>query len=171
MKSVTRLETLSKLVTEYGEASYINYQAVRALGDAVIGALSDYLGSDAQVWGVPPVGDWKPHNYNDAKYSTFGGGLLEIEPIRMGIALAIPHLNDDGELWMRITVEFECAGSEIRVQVIDAGTVASRDFSEEDVQTICALIYDQIVAIWKRPLDLGSPMAGNQGKIGFFRPG
>lgn len=170
MTQDTRLGALSKLIAEYGEVSYTNYKAVRALGDATIIAFRAYLGGGAQVWGVPPVGDdWKAQNYNDAKYSTFRGGLLEIEPIRMGLALGIPHLHDDGELWMRVVIEFDCIVAEIAVQVIDRRVVVPRDFKPEDVERICALIYEQIAEVWQAPLDVGSPVASRRGAIGFQR--
>jgi hypothetical protein len=98
-----RLQELQSAMDKYGKESVESYRQVHAVGDAIVKGFAEYLGEGSEVIGVPPFGEWKPHqgDYHDAKFSTYYEGIIRIAPVEMGLAIRIPHSGDGGELWLR----------------------------------------------------------------------
>lgn len=166
------MSELQDAMNRYGEASVRNYQTAREIGEKVISGFGHYLGDPESVFGVPPEGDWRTSgaDYNDAKFSYYGMQLLQLEPIKMGLAVTVPHTKDEGEFCMRLVLTFIIEGGGFSVTVGDGKTVSGLDIdsSEDELMPL----YDGIHSYIKETLD--SPArafeAQRSGAIGFLAP-
>lgn len=170
MQPRSRLQELSLTINEYGNISIVIYKLIHRLGDSVISALPDFLGDGAHVFGVPPhAKDWDLTDYRGAKFSTYRQGLLEVGPIQMGVAVAIPHLKDPGQLWVRIVLDFQLEGAEVSVQIGDGPTIhgINQNYDDTSVEQICQAIFDYLRSMFRDPVRIAT--ATGTGKLG-FRP-
>jgi photosystem II stability/assembly factor-like uncharacterized protein len=140
------------------------------LGDAVIAALPAFLGADARVFGVDPFDDnWRPDNYRDQKYSFHGIGTLEVDAIQMGVAVRIPHINDEGCLWVRVIVNFTPEEGDLGIAVgeQDTGITIPDPFTDQHIQQICGAIFEFLKGMFADPVAIAT--AKRRGKIGFIQ--
>jgi hypothetical protein len=107
----SRMAELQDAMNRYGAASIRNFTVVRALGEKIVAGFGGYLGKPNCVVGVPPSGPWDAESdHADASFSFYGADLLTVEPIRMRLAIRIPHTKDGGSFDMRIVLEFAIEG-------------------------------------------------------------
>jgi len=107
------------------------------------------------VLGVPPTGDWEERiDYDSAKFSTFGRGVLIVGPIMMGLAVRIPHTKDDGGLWMRVVLEFQIEGSTFSVRIGDGKTVGGLpiDCTDSDLRPVYDDIFSYVKDFFVHPV-------------------
>jgi hypothetical protein len=136
---------LQRAIDFYGDTTLRNFEAAHKFGDEITYTMAEFLGEGAEVLGVPPEGDWTHHkgDYNDAKYSTFHTGYLRIEPVKMGIAIRIPHSMDDGEFWIRIMAELDFVGDTMNIRVGDKTLAGvSLAYSKANVKGVQELIFN-----------------------------
>ncbi|MGO1081320.1 hypothetical protein [Inquilinus sp. CA228] len=168
--SRSRLYELSLSINEYGKTSIAIKKIIHQIGDSIISALPGFLGDEAKVFGVPPHdSDWTPDDYRGAKFSTYRQGLLRVGPIQMGVAVAIPHLKNDGELWVRVVLDLQMEGSDISVQIGDGPIISgiSQNYDQDTIEIICQAIFDYLKSMFKDPVRIAT--AEGSGKLG-FRP-
>jgi hypothetical protein len=165
-----RMLELQNAMVRYSEMTIKNYQVIHALGDAIVERLPDYLGEGAEVFGVPPAGDYQTSSgdYRGAKFSTYSAGKLTLGPIQMGVAVGIPHRADNGKFWPRVVVEFEMEGDAITVRVGDGSPLRGIPLahSVEDIENVCASIHEYIKSVLENPVKVAT--AVGRGKLGFI---
>lgn len=164
------LHALSVAIDQYGQASIKIYEFVKRLGMDVRKQLPIFLGDDAVVYGVPPEDrNWKAYEYRYAAFSFHGQGLLEVASIQQGLAVAIPHLRDKGQHWVRIVVDYIPEGGDLTVMVGDHSiTGVAEDYRPEVVEEICRAIFQALLDEWERPV--GQAMSSGRRRIGFLPP-
>lgn len=165
-----RMKVLQDAMSLYSDMTVKNFQTIHALGDAVVQHLPIYLGEGSQVWGVPPTGEYRTNagDYRDAKFSTYYNGTLTLAPIQMGVAVGIPHTNDDGKFWPRIVLEFEMIGDAITVRIGDSPRAVRGiplESDEQDLEQICEEIHEYIRSVLENPVKVAT--AVGKGKFGF----
>jgi hypothetical protein len=164
------MSELQEVMKRYGETSVRNYQIIHPIGEKLIEGFDSYLGVPGCVLGVPPTGAWEESNtdYCDAKFSTYGSGLLSVGPISMGLAVRIPHTNDAGAFWMRVVLEFLIEGSTFSVRIGDGKTVGGLpiDCTESDLHLVYGEIYSYVKDFFVHPVSYFE--AELTGKIGFL---
>lgn len=166
----TRMLELQTAMNRYGEGTVRNYQILHAFGDDLIENLKSYLGEGAQVIGVPPAGDFRTNagDFRDAKFSTYHSPKLSLAPIKMGVAVGIPHSKDSGVYWPRVVLEMEIEHESISLHIGD-GTLPKRGISlkpdEDKLTELSALVFDYVLSVLENPVKIMS--AQGSGKFGF----
>lgn len=166
-----RMKVLQDAMSLYSDMTVKNFQAVHALGDAVVQHLPIYLGEGSQVCGVPPTGEYRTDagDYRDAKFSTYHGDMLTLAPIQMGVAVGIPHTKDDGKFWPRIVLEFEMIADAITVRIGDnprAVRGIPPEFDKQDLEHVCEEMHEYIRSVLENPVKVAT--AVGKGKLGFI---
>jgi len=166
-----RLHALAEAITRFGETSGLARRRVKQLGDELTEAFRAYLGEEARVYAVPPMGKWDPATYFDQAFSYHGRHLLGVEPIKMGLAVCIPHIKDDGAMWVRIVLTFELHRNEVVVTVGDHLAVGrvQETYDAAMLTALCSGIYDFLLSIFADPVQ--SAVELQHGRIGFLPAG
>ncbi len=113
----SRLDTLSKAASVYGERSFDNYAQIRSVAEQVRNSLCAYLDNGQEcVFLVPPQGPFMAQNYRSMAFSVTGKGFLPLEPISFGLAVNISGKGD----YMRLVVTCHKEGQKMYLQVEDA---------------------------------------------------
>src|SRR5258708_11165954 len=102
MAENSRAHNLASAADQYGKEALRHLNLIRAFGQEIVSGFSAFLGvHHLDVRGVPSQGGWDPDvaDYRDAKFSFFERGIISIEPIDMGLAVRVRHIQDDGYFW------------------------------------------------------------------------
>ncbi|MEX0643840.1 MAG: hypothetical protein WD076_00905, partial [Parvularculaceae bacterium] len=115
----SKYDDLKNAIRAYGDAAFQNLLRSKALGEAVIEGLSEFLGCDPEsVSGVPAEGPFDPRrDYGDEAFSFHARDVIILEPVRFGISLIVGNVEDSGALWLRTVVSAEVAGDQFEVFV------------------------------------------------------
>ena len=166
-QQVHRITKPQKAASLYGRATIETYQLLTAFGRGLLAALCQYLHREKRVvFGVPPHGDWEQGtDYRDAAFSTFGSGLLMLDPIDLGIAIRIENMNDDGDFWMRLAITLQRIGDKIHISIGDRleKTIPA------NYQTSLADVCEDIFALAKKQLTEAVEL-GQSGHYGQVNP-
>lgn len=170
MQYGARVAELQDALNCYGEASIRNYRTVHPIGEEIVDGFAAYLGKGGATLGVPPTGDWRHDGggYRDAKFSTYWNGVLKVDTISMGLAVCIPHTKDDGEMWMRIVLDFLIEGGTLTVQVGDGPIIKNipLQYRQADLEPVYEAIFGYVKGIFANPVNYAE--AQRTGKIGFL---
>lgn len=171
-----RIDAIRELARDYGQASLERCRHIRAFGNAMADTLNLYLGGEQDklplVFLVPPFGDWKSDtDYRDRAFSDFGG-LLDLVPVSMGIAVRIDNLADDGALWVRLVVGINRAGDRLEVDVPGGGVerVPLTDWSRANMTAICEALTQSLERLFRDEFEVDRHGLYGSGRIGFQGP-
>ena len=163
-----RMKALQTAMDSYGQTSIDHFRRIHAFGDEIIDGLCGYLGEGANVKGVPPQGDWELGDYHGEKFSDFHHRIIGIGPVDMGVAIGIPHLRDEGVLWLRIVVTIGIEENEFSVGIADEPFIRGIpfDYRVTDLERVHRSIFEYVKRIFENPVLAAT--AGLRGKIGFL---
>jgi hypothetical protein len=165
-----KLFQLQDAARRYGDASRRNQMMVHSVGDAMIKELATYLGEGSRILGVPPVGNWSVDkgDSRDAKFSTYWNSILLVGPISMGMAVCIPNANDEGQVWVRLVLDFLVEESAMSIRIGDGPTIGNLPLRPqvEDMAPVYDAIFLYVKGIFVDPLRYSE--AQSKGKIGFL---
>lgn len=160
---------LQQAMDLYGDTTWRNYEASHKFGNEITDTMGAYLGEGSRVFGVNPEGEWSHDkgDHRDASFSTYHSGYLRIEPIKIGIAIRIPHSKDNGAYWIRVVVEMEFVGDTMKVDVGGKKLHGIQiEYSKADVERVQDLIFIEARDTMRNP----AAEATGQGRprIGFI---
>ena len=147
----TRFEKLQEAIKTYGAAAFENLVRCKALGDAVVKGLPDYLGCTPHcVYAVPPVGPFDPRkDYGEEAFSYSHKPVIALEPVQFGIALTVNNFEDSGALWLRTAVAVEVTGGSFDIFVAQQPMIhAPLDFKGK-LEPVFEAIYSEFLNTFK----------------------
>ena len=117
--TATKFDELKAAIFEYGDAAFQNLLRSRALAEAIIEGLPDFMGCEPEcVHAVPIDGPFDPRKeYGDEAFSFFKRDVIILEPIRFGLSLIVGNAEDSGSLWLRTALAIEVTGDTFDVFV------------------------------------------------------
>ncbi len=169
MAENSRAHNLASAADQYGKEALRHLNLIRAFGQEIVSGFSAFLGvHHLDVRGVPSQGGWDPDvaDYRDAKFSFFERGIISIEPIDMGLAVRVRHIQDDGYFWARIVLTLDVDGADIMAWVDEAATVrVPHTHQTAELEPVFQSIYDSLLKNFTDPVERLRSLAS--GRIGF----
>jgi hypothetical protein len=169
--TASRIEQLARAAANYGPEALRRLNLVRKAGNDIVCGFSRYLGAPPPtVRGVPPAGDWDPMaNHMDNRFSFYAKGTILVEPIDMGLAVRIPHVDGGGHFWARALITMDVKGGEI---VIGVGALPfvhlPEQYSEAELTPVFDTIFQSLMVGFTDSVKRLT--AEKAARIGFFHP-
>ncbi|WOI54354.1 hypothetical protein [Parvularcula sp. LCG005] len=169
---MTPYEQLQTAIRDYGDAAMGNFLRCRALGQAVVEGLPDYLKCPpAHVKLVPPAGPFDPAKaYGDKAFSYNENAVIRLEPISLGVCVIVPNTDDSGSLWLRTGLRVEVTGETFDIFVANQPMVQVPLEFTGQLTPVYETIHAELMAVFRKDLQRFTDER-YAGGIGFLPPG
>ncbi len=151
----SKYEELRDAIKLYGEAAMENLVRCKALGNAVINGLAEWLECPPEnVAAVPPAGQFDPRkNYGEAAFSYHAQPVIRLEPVVFGVCVSIKNVEDSGSLWLRTAIRVEVTGDTFDVYVANQPTVRIPLEFTGQLAPVYEAIYKELINVFKMELE------------------